>query len=213
VSGDLQLLWDQWPWLRSKAALRAPVGLDGDDLAQQTVMHAWRYWHLYDPATGGLRPWLTTIMRHQVWKWHDKHQRHNPWQLVSLDNPIGRDPDPDDDPLGAFIPAHRPTPDTGAYDLLAALPPEQADLLEAQYMGGYTTDELASMYGVPRGTIASRMWAARQTIRNPSRGPNPCAHCGKPFAGHPNKRYCSDRCSKNAKYRRLGKPAHAVIEG
>jgi len=212
VSGDLQLLWDQLPWLRSKATRLAPAGLDVDDVAQQTLMHAWRYWDHHDPSRP-LRPWLTTIMRQRIWKWNDKHQRHNPWQVVSLDEPVGRDPDPDDDVLGAFIPAHRPAPDTGVYDILRALPPDQADLLEALHMGGYTTDEIAGFTGLPRGTVASRTWTARQTILNPPREPNRCAHCGKPFAGHPNKRYCSDRCSKNAKYRRLGKPAYAVIEG
>jgi DNA-directed RNA polymerase specialized sigma24 family protein len=55
---DLQLLWDQLPWLRSKAARLAPTGLDVDDLAQQTLMHAWQYWDYHDPSRP-LRPWLS----------------------------------------------------------------------------------------------------------------------------------------------------------
>jgi RNA polymerase sigma factor (sigma-70 family) len=204
VSGDIRLLWDQLPWLRSKAALWAPVGLDVDDLVQQTLVQAWRYWHLRDPSRP-LRPWLTTIMRQRIWKWNDKHQRHTPWQLVSLDQPVGDEPG--GGPVGAFIPAHRPASDTGAYDILRALPPEQADLLEGLYMGGYTTDELASMHGVPRGTIASRAWTARQAILNPPRESNLCAFCDEPVAGHPNKRYCSDGCRQKAKYRRHRRPS------
>jgi RNA polymerase sigma-70 factor (ECF subfamily) len=199
VSGDLQLLWDQWPWLQAKA--RWLAGDDGDDLAQETLEAAWRYWDRRDPSRP-LRPWLYTALR---WRWMrtvHKVETQNRLQHVPLDKPVGRDPDPDDDVLGDFIPAHAPAPDTGAYDLLRALPAEQADLLEGLYMGGYTTDELASMHGVPRGTVASRMRTARQTILNPPRESKLCAFCDQPVAGHPNKRYCSDGCVQKAKYRR-----------
>jgi RNA polymerase sigma-70 factor, ECF subfamily len=161
VSADLQLLWDQWPWLQAKA--RALAGDDGDDLAQETLAAAWRYWDRWDPSRP-LRPWLYTALR---WRWMRtafyKVEAQNRRRHVSLDEPVGDDPD--GDVFGNFIPAHQPAADSGAYEILAALPADLADMVEAQYMGGYSTDEAAVMFGVPRGTVGSRMHKARRAAR------------------------------------------------
>ena len=55
-------------------------------------------------------------------------------------------------------------------DALAGLPPEQRQLIEAAFFEGYTHSELAARYGLPLGTVKTRiragMIAMRQGLAN-----------------------------------------------
>jgi RNA polymerase sigma-70 factor (ECF subfamily) len=49
---------------------------------------------------------------------------------------------------------------------LAKLPPPDAELFVLCYLEGYSYDELAKMFEVERGTIASRLFRIRAVLRN-----------------------------------------------
>lgn len=49
---------------------------------------------------------------------------------------------------------------------LADLPPDQRAVVLLVYREGFSYDEVAEIVGVPRGTIASRLWHAREALRH-----------------------------------------------
>jgi RNA polymerase sigma-70 factor (ECF subfamily) len=48
---------------------------------------------------------------------------------------------------------------------LAALPPDQRALIEAAFFEGYTHSELADRFGLPLGTVKTRIRAGMMTMR------------------------------------------------
>ena len=50
-------------------------------------------------------------------------------------------------------------------EALAALPAEQREALTLAYFGGFTQREVASISGIPLGTVKSRMFTAVRTLR------------------------------------------------
>jgi len=66
--------------------------------------------------------------------------------------------------------AVRPRPGRGAAietlsDALAYLPPIHRAVISLYYVEGFTTDEIAGIVGISRGTVKSRLHAARERIR------------------------------------------------
>ena len=50
-------------------------------------------------------------------------------------------------------------------EALASLPAEQREALALAYFGGYTQREVASLVGVPLGTVKSRMFTGTRKLR------------------------------------------------
>ncbi len=50
-------------------------------------------------------------------------------------------------------------------EALAKLPPEDADLFVLRNLDGFSYEELAAMFGVERGTVASRLHRIREALR------------------------------------------------
>ena len=120
----------------------------GRDLAAETFTRAFAAWKRYDPARGGVRPWLHGIANNLLRR-HYRDEERRLRALARLD--VRREDTPPEEPRLA-----------GA---LATLPPEERDalLLFAWADLGYA--EIATALEVPVGTVRSRLHRARAHVR------------------------------------------------
>lgn len=117
------------------------------DLTQNVFEAAWRHWQSYDPACGGVRPWLYCIAKNLL-----KNYYRDAKPTVSLDelHESGA-PDPADDAM------------RGAQELLAqrdalaaalkALPEQHRRIIILRYFGGRTNQEIADMLNMSNGNV------------------------------------------------------------
>ncbi len=125
-----------------------------DDLVQDALERAIRRWHLRQ-RDGDARAWLFAILRNLFISGLRQRARRGPH--VGLDQALE-------------LPAQEPGPERQAIagDALAALarlPEEQRSLLLLVGVEDLSYQELAHVFGVPQGTIMSRLSRARALLR------------------------------------------------
>ena len=128
-----------------------------DELTQEAMISVWRKAHTFDRTRSSVSTWLFTIARNK---------------RIDM---IRRDRRPELDPEDpALVPAAPPSAEeavgTEQRDLrlraaIAELPREQADLLELAFYEGRSHSEIASLRGLPLGTVKSRMRLAFTRLR------------------------------------------------
>jgi RNA polymerase sigma-70 factor (ECF subfamily) len=123
-----------------------------EDVVQETFMRAWRAIDsLAEPAAA--RPWLLTIARRE----HARLYERKRLDLVDIDDPKILDDAALADPAGEDY-----------SDVRAALMALEADYREPlvlQVLMGYTTDEIAAHLGIKPGAVLTRLYRARQKLR------------------------------------------------
>lgn len=130
-----------------------------EDVVQDAFLKAWRNARGYDPARGGIRSWLMTIVRNQAIDRLRGSARR--FAETSLDD------------------SDRETPASDAFDAVsadaerkevragfAALPEAQRRTLELAYFGGLSHVEIAVQMGVPLGTVKGRMRMGLEKLRS-----------------------------------------------
>ena len=125
-----------------------------DDVLQDVWFDAYRGLpHLREP--GAVRPWLYRIARDRVYR---ELRRRGPLVERLADHDV---PEPayDDDEF---------TPDDVAriHEALAALPPEQREVLVLRFLEDMTYDDMARVCDSPVGTIRSRLHYAKRALRH-----------------------------------------------
>lgn len=125
---------------------------EAEDLTQQTVTQALTHTSQYKPGTN-IKGWLLTIMHNLFVNLYRKQQRA---EIVSFED---------------WTPIDRPVDILGHQELfddvkatLNRMPEEQARPLWL-YAQGYKYEEIASMTGVPLGTVKSRIFTTRQELK------------------------------------------------
>jgi RNA polymerase sigma-70 factor (ECF subfamily) len=124
----------------------------GDDLAQDTLLKAWRHRAQFTPGTN-LKGWLLKIARN-----HFYSHRRRQWREVPLDLAIGAQ-----------------TPTVGGNQVqslilndlrnaLATLSDEQREAMILIGAGGFSHRQAAQMCDVPEGTMKSRVCRARAKL-------------------------------------------------
>jgi len=115
------------------------------DVAQDAALQAWRAWERFDGAnprgwlyTIGLRLAFNRLRSRRRWIQAIRRLEPRPWDG-------GSDPD--------------------LWQALRALDPRVRAAVLLQVVDGYTQAEVASMLGVPRGTVASWWARARVSLR------------------------------------------------
>ena len=139
-----------------------------EEVVQETFLKLWRYPNAYQPGRGRLLPWLLGVAHHHavdLLRRRQLEQRHR----ASTNGDANAE---SFESLGLTSPDEDPQVHAGAFDqriaigrALAELPVEQRLPLELAYYRGMTQFEVASLLGVPLGTIKTRMRLGLQQLR------------------------------------------------
>jgi RNA polymerase sigma-70 factor (ECF subfamily) len=133
--------------------LRTPA--DAEDVLQEVFVRVWTRAETYDERLGSPAAWLARIARNRaIDRFRSKRSRPEI-------EPVSETPSFD------TMPSTSPdNPETLTVDMatagairqaIAALPEGQRTLIEAAFFEGYTHQELASRFGVPLGTVKTRI--------------------------------------------------------
>lgn len=141
---------------RLRAFLRVYCGgIDAEDLVQETFLQIWKRPDGYDPERGTLRQYIYGIARKRT----AQRRRESPHASAS--------------PEEAQRSASCRTYEGGTNgDLFAAmregmlrLDTDERGLLWLREVEGYSYSELAETLGIPLGTVKSRLFSARESLR------------------------------------------------
>ena len=122
--------------------------VDAEDVVQETFSGAFQAMPDFD-GRSSVRTWLSRILVNQAAKWR---RRRNVRRTVMLD---------------AATPG--PSPELGlridVLGTLETLSPEHREVIALREFQGMSYEEMAEVLGVPRGTVESRLFRARQELR------------------------------------------------
>ena len=167
VAGDqlaLGELYDRWSKPAFSLARRvcADEGL-AEDVVQEVFIAFWREPGRFEPARGAFGSWLLTLVHHKavdaVRRESAIRRRTIPAAEDGEEWSVAPGPGADQAALGAVVAGQ-------VRDALGRLPNEQREALALAYYGGYTQREVATLTGVPLGTVKSRMFTGVQRLRS-----------------------------------------------
>lgn len=152
-------LFDHYaPRLKAFLRKRGASPAQAEDLVQDVLLTVWQRAAQYDRSQASVSTWVFTIARNR--------------QIDALRRERRPELDPDD-PL--LAPADGPEPDR-VYDAeraaervraaLAELPLEQAELVRVSFYEEASHSVLAERFGLPLGTVKSRLRLALQKLRH-----------------------------------------------
>ena len=136
------------------------LGKDGhwaEDLAQETLVEAWRSLARFDGRCR-FSTWLYGILRHRFLK---GRRRQNAARLSAPDA-LGQVP------CTAYTPDRSAEASEDAQRVrraVASLPEEHRLVVELRFFAGATLDEIAAALGCPLGTVKSRLHYALEKLR------------------------------------------------
>lgn len=125
-----------------------------EDVAQETLLRAWRSLPALDDAQGSVRAWLFKVARNIVIdEWRTRRARS---EVVVSDVPErGAEPDRTDQVLLSWVVA----------EALTRLSPDHRAVLLECYYRGLPVAEAAQRLGIPAGTVKSRTHYALRALR------------------------------------------------
>jgi RNA polymerase sigma-70 factor (ECF subfamily) len=124
-----------------------------EDTTQEAFLSIWRSKSRYDRARGSVRSWVLSVVRNRA----IDHLRRGGAMAPKLDY--------DDDSVLEARPAADRTDAEAMRTALDSLPNEQSQVIELAYFGGFSHSEIASMIGMPLGTVKGRMRLGLEKIR------------------------------------------------
>jgi len=159
-------------WAAERARIvRLCAHLTGDaqaaeDLAQETLVEAWRHAHkLHDPR--GREPWLRAIARNVCLRWRQR-RRHEAGHLAPTE-PDGNDAPPDRARQAAAADLEIALERGELADLLdralALLPPTTRDVLVARYIDESPHGEIAARLGLSESAVKMQVARGKLTLR------------------------------------------------
>jgi RNA polymerase sigma-70 factor (ECF subfamily) len=137
---------------RALGHARALTGNDADaaDAAQDAFVDAFRNLARFDPQQP-FYPWFYVLLRNRCFKQRTRRAtRHESGELPERAGTHGDSPEALLDMRTA----------------LDRLDGEDRELILLKHMDGWTYDEIAARLGIPRGTVMSRLFAARRRLQH-----------------------------------------------
>jgi RNA polymerase sigma-70 factor (ECF subfamily) len=138
---------------------------EAEEILQQVFVRVWTRAELYDPRLGGPKPWLVRLARNCAIDRLRARRARDGAGWTPLDESMAEPAASNTDirtPEAAALDAERRGK---VMDALDALPAEQRRLIEAAFFEGYTHSELAERFGLPLGTVKTRIRAGMIAMR------------------------------------------------
>jgi RNA polymerase sigma-70 factor (ECF subfamily) len=140
---------------------------EAEEVLQETFVRVWSRADTYDSLRGSPAAWLARIARNRA---VDRLRSRRATASVAGEPEIhagdaarSREPVTPDTPETA-LEGH--TTAGAVRTALATLSPEQRELIEAAFFEGYTHSELATRFGLPLGTVKTRIRTGLAALRD-----------------------------------------------
>ncbi len=135
-------------------------------LAQEVVQDAflalWRAPEAFDPARGAFRSFFLSLVHHRAVDVVRREERlRSRSERASNLEPVRGEDVADAVVESAYLGVRRKQ----VREALTTLPPEQRQVVELAYFGGYTQTRIAETLGIPIGTVKTRTLAAMRKLR------------------------------------------------
>jgi RNA polymerase sigma-70 factor (ECF subfamily) len=147
-------------------------GPAAEEVVQETFLKLWRQPGAYQPSRGRLLPWLLGVAHHHAVDLLRRRQLEQRHRVTSLPHINGDDLTHLLDSLGLTSSEGDPQSRAGGFEqqmavaqALGTLPIEQRLPVELAYYKGMTQLEIATLLGLPLGTVKTRMRLGLQQLR------------------------------------------------
>ena len=129
---------------------------DAEDVLQETYTAAFRGLASFK-GRSSIKTWLTQILIRQVARHHRSQARH---KVNSMDVGLAADPQ-----QNVPSPANIAGAKMDVEDAIRLLSPDHRGVVVFRELKGLSYDEIAEVLGLPRGTVESRLFRARQQLK------------------------------------------------
>jgi len=160
-AGALEVLYDRYGKVAYSLARRILTDeVLAQDVVQEVFLSLWRDARRFDAGRGTLATYLLSMTHHRavdvVRREENLRRRRTSAEVLEFH------PDPAPGVEAVAEAAERRAEVRAA---LAQLPPAQREALALAYFGGYTQREVATLVGVPLGTVKTRMAAGMRKLK------------------------------------------------
>jgi RNA polymerase sigma-70 factor (ECF subfamily) len=138
---------------------------EAEEILQEAFMRVWKRAEIYDGQVGGPLPWIVRVARNCAIDRLRARRVRAAVDTPAIDLAAVEASAPAtgiQTPEAAVLDAERRQRVTDALD---GLPAEQRQLIEAAFFEGYTHSELVQRYGLPLGTVKTRIRAGMLAMR------------------------------------------------
>ncbi len=157
----IELLYDRYGGVAFALAYRLLRERgSAEDVVQEAFLSVWRQGATYDTRRGTVRTWVLTIVHHRTID-----------QLRKVRSKMSADTVIDDEmPLVAkedtWTEVIQELEHERVQQAMAMLPPEQRQVVDLAYYGGFTHTQIAQRIGIPLGTVKGRMRLALNKLHD-----------------------------------------------
>jgi RNA polymerase sigma factor (sigma-70 family) len=132
------------------------------EVMQDAFLALWRAPEAFDPSRGAFRSFFLSLVHHRAVDVVRREERlRTRTERASNLEPVRGEDVADEVVEGAYLSVRRKQ----VREALTTLPPEQRQVVELAYFGGYTQSRIAEELGIPIGTVKTRTFAAMRKLR------------------------------------------------
>jgi RNA polymerase sigma factor (sigma-70 family) len=158
----LEALYDRYGKVAYSLARRILADATlAQDVVQEVFLSLWRNAGRFDAGRGTVATYLLSMTHHRAVDAVRREENLRRWR--TSDEVLEFAPDPGSGVEDEVEASERRAQVRAA---LAELPPAQREALALAYFGGYTQREVASLVGVPLGTVKTRMAAGMRKLKD-----------------------------------------------
>ena len=159
----LERLYERYSRLAYSLAYRLlRDSLAAEDIVQEAFLAIWRKAGTYQAQNGSVYSWLQAIVHHRaidrLRSAANREQSCTPLEPDVEQQTLSAEPDACDQ-------VWRREQRSLVVAALAHIPPEQREVIDLAYFGGYTHVEIAEMLHIPLGTVKGRMRLGLQKMK------------------------------------------------